>query len=75
MAINGQVIADRSGPNLGSGLPHGDSPAPINRIMIDNHYTSSRYPVFQWVDDVQIWQGFPTASAGDPGYEAPYAPH
>lgn len=75
MAINGQVIADRWGPNLGSGLPNGDSPAQINRIMINQIYTSSHYPVFQWVDDVQIWQGFPTASSGDPWYDAPYAPH
>ena len=27
------------------------------------------------IDDVQIWQGFPTAASGDPWYDPPYAPH
>jgi hypothetical protein len=69
MAVDGEVIADHYGANTG------DWGAPINRIMIDQLYTSTAYPVFQWVDDLQIWRGFPTASPGDPWYDAPYAPH
>ncbi len=51
------------------------NPNPINRIMIPNLYSGSRYPIYQWVDDVQIWNGFPTAAPGDRWYDPPYAPH
>jgi len=69
MAVDGQVIADHFGPNTG------DWNAPIDRIMTNQLYTSTAYPVFQWVDDLQIWQAFPTANSGDAWYDPPYAPH
>jgi hypothetical protein len=69
MAVNGNVVADRFGPNIGV------NNAPINRIMMPNLYTQHPVPWYQWVDDVQIWGGFPTAGPGDPWYDPPYAPH
>ena len=69
VAADGHVIADHDGPITG------DWNAPINRIMVHELYTSTAYPVFQWVDDLQVWQDFPTASPGDPWYDPPYAPH
>jgi len=57
MAVNGQVIADHYGPNMGI------YDAPINRIMMPNLYSSTAYPIFQWVDDMQIWDGFPPDAA------------
>jgi hypothetical protein len=63
-AVNGQVIADHYGPNKGI------SNASINRIMMPNLYSGSPYPIYQWVDDVEIWNGFPPA-----GNNPPYAPH
>lgn len=64
MAVDGTVICDRSGPNTGAGS------LPVNRIMMPNLYSGSAYPISQYVDDIQIWSGFPT-SDDDP----PYAPH
>ena len=61
MAVNGQVIVDMPGPNKIS--------APINRIMLSTLYSSTN-PIFQWIDDVEIWDGFPPA-----GNNPPYAPH
>jgi len=53
MAINGQTIADHLGPNKGV------NNKPINRIMVHQVYSSSPYPIYQWVDDLEIWDGFP----------------
>jgi hypothetical protein len=53
MAINGQVIVNRLGPNIGV------YEAPINRIYMHLLYSSTTYPIYQWVDDLQIWDGFP----------------
>jgi hypothetical protein len=64
MAVNGQVIADHYGPNMGV------NNAPINRIMMSTLYSSTAYPIYQWVDDVEIWDGFPPL-----GNNPPYAPH
>ena len=68
MAVNGEVIVDRYGPNMAKPDPAGrtafpDSPRPINRIMVSQLYSSSAYPIYQWVDDLQIWDGFPTDAA------------
>jgi hypothetical protein len=57
MAVNGQVIADHYGPNMGI------YNAPINRIMMPNLYSSTSYPIYQWVDDVEIWDSFPPGAA------------
>jgi hypothetical protein len=68
MAVNGQPIADQRGNNLGTGLPN--SPAPIDRIFVTTLYTSTAYPIYQWVDDLQIWSGFPPTCP-----DLPCAPH
>jgi hypothetical protein len=68
MAVNGQVIADKRGSNMGP------NKSPIDRIMTSLLYTGTSYPVYQWMDDLQIWSTFPQAKAGDPWYDAPYAP-
>jgi hypothetical protein len=68
MAINGQKFVDRTGPDMGTANW-------INRIFVTQLYTSTSYPVFQWVDGLQIWSTFPTASPGDPWYDPPYGQH
>lgn len=60
MAINGQTIADRRGPNVGAWN------MPINRIMAPILYSGSAMPIYQWVDDVEIWDGFPSGGANPP---------
>jgi len=65
MAVNGQVIAEHLGPNMGI------YNAPINRIFMPNLYSGSAYPIYQWIDDLEIWNGFPPATGNNP----PYAPH
>jgi hypothetical protein len=66
MAVNGRVIVDRYGPNMGI------NKAPINRIMMPNLYSGSAYPIYQWLDDLQIWDGFPPDAA--PHAERPLRP-
>ena len=68
-AVDGKVIADKWGANMGP------NKAPINRIMLSQLYSGSPYPIYQWVDDVQIWSTFPSVSSGDKLYNAPYAAH
>jgi hypothetical protein len=68
-AVNGQVIADRAGNTIGP------NKSPINRIMVNQLYSGSTYPIYQWVDDVQMWSTFPTAASGDAWYDPPYAAH
>ncbi len=55
--INGQTIFDHSGPNIGV------YNLPITRIMLANNYSNGRMPAYQWVDDVEIWDGVPSSSA------------
>ncbi len=64
-AVNGQVIADHRGPNMGVWN------APINRIFVPPLYSDTPYPIYQWVDDLEIWDGFPPVVGNNP----PYAPH
>jgi hypothetical protein len=49
-AINGKTIIDHHGPNKIS--------KPIDRIMLFTVY-SGKYPFFQYVDDIEIWDGIP----------------
>ena len=65
MAANGQLVADRRGPNMGAWN------LPINRIIAPMLYTGSAMPVYQWVDDLEVWDGFPPSNGNNP----PYAPH
>jgi len=69
MAVNGQKLVDKLGPNIGV---NGN---PIDRIFVTQLYSAAIYPIEQWTDDVQIWSAFPTANAGDPWYDGVYAPH
>ena len=69
VAVNGKVIADKSGPNYGV---HGE---PIDRIFLMQLYSAAAYPLEQWTDDVQIWSGFPDVKKGDPWNDGVYAPH
>src|SRR6266850_2455260 len=60
VAVNGNVIADHNGPNMGAWN------LPINRISMPTVYTGSRMPVYQWIDDLEIWDGFPPAGTPAP---------
>lgn len=68
MAVNGQKIVDKFGPNIGVNND------PIDRIFLTQLYSGAAYPIYQWTDDVQIWSDFPTAKPGDPWYDGLYAP-
>ena len=57
MAVNGQVLVDHYGPNMGI------YNAAINRIMPSLIYSSTAYPTYHWVDDLQIWDSFPSDAA------------
>jgi hypothetical protein len=59
VAVNGNIVAAHFGPNIGV------NNSPINRIMMPL-YTEHPVPWYQWVDDLQIWGGFPTAAPGGP---------
>ena len=61
-AIDGRVIADRRGPNRVA--------KDINRILVANVYGSGNFPMYQWLDDLRLYDGFPRECA-DP----PCAPH
>ena len=52
-AASGTPILDRWGPNIGQ------NGAAINRIMTPLLYTGGVMPAYQWVDDLEIWDGFP----------------
>jgi hypothetical protein len=53
VAINGETIALRRGPNLGA------REMPVNRIMAPLLYSGSSMPIYQWVDDLEVWSGMP----------------
>lgn len=56
-AVNGELVADRFGPN------YGDYNNSINRISPFGLYTSpTAYPVYQWVDDLEICDDFKNES-------------
>jgi hypothetical protein len=51
-AVNGRVVFNRVGSLLGGGDP-------IDRIMVMQLYSGAVYPLYQWIDDIEIWDGFP----------------
>jgi hypothetical protein len=53
VAINEEIIALRRGPNLGA------REMPVNRIMAPLLYSGSSMPIYQWVDDLEVWSGMP----------------
>ena len=69
MAVNGQKLVDKLGPNFGV------NSNPINRIFVSQLYSAASYPLEQWTDDLQIWSAFPTATPGEPWYDGVYGPH
>jgi hypothetical protein len=69
MAVNGQKLVDKFGPNIGV------NSNPIDRIFLMQLYSAASYPLSQWTDDIQIWSAFPTAKPGDPWYDGVYGPH
>ncbi|QOJ20057.1 MAG: hypothetical protein HRU77_04705 [Gammaproteobacteria bacterium] len=52
-AIDGQVIVDRYGPNMG------DYNLPITRIFVSNPYSGGYATVENHTTKLQIWDGFP----------------
>lgn len=50
-AVNGNVIADHSGPNKIA--------KDINRILLTDAYGSGRFPMYQWLDDLRLYDSFP----------------
>lgn len=58
VAVDGRKLFDRYGPNLGI------YKLPWNRVMIFlNYSTGQKLPAYQWIDDVEIWDGFPPHAA------------
>ena len=55
-AVNGQVIVDHHGPNMG------DQGLPITRIFITNPYSGGHAPVESHMTGLEIWDGFPCGS-------------
>jgi len=57
IAVDGETLFDRRGPNMGS------NKLPWNRIMpFLNYSTGQELPAEQWVDDLEIRNGLPPAS-------------
>jgi len=53
VAIDGHTIAEYRGPTVGA------REQPINRVIAPLLYSGSTMPVYQWVDDLEIWDGLP----------------
>lgn len=52
-AVNGQVIVDYKGPNMGN------YNLPVTRIMVNNAYSGGEAPVESRLTGLEIWDGFP----------------
>lgn len=52
-AVNGQVIVDHNGSNMG------DKNLPISRIFLNNNYGGTIGQQYQWTTGLEIWDGFP----------------
>jgi len=59
VAINGTTIADFHGVTINTPAYGGGSSCKINRIMPFTVYNTAASPIYQWVDDLEIWDGFP----------------
>lgn len=53
VAVDGRTIVDRRGPNMGV------ANLPIDRLFLPTVYTNGHVPAYQWVDDIEIWEGMP----------------
>jgi hypothetical protein len=71
MGVNGTQLFNHVGPNMGQ------ASLPINRIMPFMLYSGGYHPIYQWVDDLQIWTGgFPSSSCTTESWcDPPYASH
>jgi hypothetical protein len=58
LKVNGQTVLDHTGDNIGA------NNAPVNRVFLGNPYANK--PIDVWLDDVQIWDGVPSAPAPAP---------
>jgi hypothetical protein len=57
-AVDGREIFDRYGPNVGV------NGSPWNRVMpFINYSTGQRLPAYQWVDDLELWNDFPSTAS------------
>lgn len=56
VAIDGRTIAEHDGPNLGARR------MPVNRIIAPLLYAGGTMPIYQWVDDLEVWSGMPPVS-------------
>ncbi len=59
IAVDGQTLFDRRGPNIGVAR------APINRVFLSTVYTNGTTPAWQCVDKVAIYQGMPSTATRD----------
>ena len=58
LAVNGQTIVNRYGSNMGV------NNLPWNRIFAFLNYSSGQsLPAYQWVDDLEVWDGFPSTAS------------
>jgi hypothetical protein len=58
VAANGQTLFDRYGSNMGI------NNLPWNRIMpFLNYSQGALLPAYQWMDDLEIWDGFPSTAS------------
>ena len=56
VAINGAEKFDRT---IAGGLHAPGNTSPISRIMFPQAYGGNTWPRHQWVDDIDLWNGFP----------------
>ncbi|HTQ35898.1 MAG TPA: hypothetical protein VMH77_02580, partial [Steroidobacteraceae bacterium] len=72
MAVNGTQLVNHIGANMGA------ASMSINRIMPSMLTSNGIFPMYQWIDDFQIWDGgFPLSCTPAPGSycDPPYASH
>ena len=64
VAINGQQVFNLTGKQMWGVGDSAGNPMKINRIMAPQIYTNASaaqgVPVEQWVDDYEVWDGFPS---------------
>jgi hypothetical protein len=64
VAVNGQTIADYNGSTKDTGE--------ITRVMAPTLYTNdTQVPIEQWVDDLELWNGFPADASSHDGSATP----
>jgi len=59
VAIDGHQIFDVRDPD-GLFNPNSATKEPLNRIMLPQLYGGDEYPKYQYADDMEVWDGFPS---------------